>query len=217
MTKPAPRRRFPVVPMAVAGFVVLAAAIAIGVSVATSGKEASVDEPISAQQREVTVEGTPLVQRPAESGVADPALGVKAPLLLGTSFDGTVVEVAPAAGQRRLLVFLAHWCPHCRREVPRLVEWNESGAKPANLTVTGVSTGVDRSLPNYPPSAWLERERWPFPVLVDDAANSAAVSYGVSGFPFLVLVDANGDVVARASGEKSLEELTAFVTIGAPR
>ena len=32
------------------------------------------------------------------------------------SFDGTPVEIAPD-GKAKLVVFLAHWCPHCRAEV----------------------------------------------------------------------------------------------------
>lgn len=206
-----PARKLPVIPLAVGAFLVLAVAIAVIVT-ATSGGGGGGD-PEVAQVREVRVSGTALPALPAPGNV-DPALGQAAPVLRGTNFDGSIVETAPAPGQRRLLVFLAHWCPHCRAEVPRIVEWNASGVKPADLAVTAVSTGVDRKLPNWPPSSWLEREKWPFAVLVDDAKNSAASQFGLSGYPFLVLLDADGKVVARASGEKSVEELQAFATIG---
>ena len=32
----------------------------------------------------------------------------------------------------------------------------------------------------------------------------------VTGFPFLVLLDGRGDVIARADGERSIEEVAAF-------
>jgi hypothetical protein len=85
--------------------------------------------------------------------------------------------------------------------MPRIVTLAEQGALPDDGTVVGVSTGVDATAPNYPPSTWLEEEGWPFPVLADDEAGSAASAYGLNGFPFLVLIDADGRVSARYSGE----------------
>ncbi|NCZ56650.1 MAG: hypothetical protein EBY86_08450 [Acidimicrobiia bacterium] len=60
-------------------------------------------------------------------------------------------------GTPMLLVFLAHWCPHCQAEVPVLVKWNQSMLVPDNLDVIAVATGTDETAPNYPPSvcqAW---------------------------------------------------------------
>lgn len=97
--------------------------------------------------------------------------------------------------------FVAHWCSHCRAEVPRIVGLAEQGELPTGVAISAVSTAVDAGAPNYPPSAWLKDERWPFPVLADDAAGAAAAAYGVEGFPFLVLLDADGNVAGRISGE----------------
>jgi hypothetical protein len=61
---------------------------------------------------------------------------------------------------------------------------------------------VDGSfLPNYPPSAWLEREGWTSPVVVDDRASTVGATFGVTGYPYFVFVDGNGRVAHRASGE----------------
>ena len=44
----------------------------------------------------------------------DPAIGEIAPDVTGTSFDGSPVTIT-ADGTPRAIMFVAHWCPHCRR------------------------------------------------------------------------------------------------------
>lgn len=138
----------------------------------------------------------------------DPALGRPAPVLEGFGFLGNEVTTTP--GNPMLLVFLAHWCPFCQKEVPVLVRWNQSGLVPSDLDVIAVTTGTDPTQPNYPPSAWLANERWPelWPVLVDNQDQTAANSFGLSGYPFMVLIDGDGNVRWRNSGEIAAEALT---------
>ncbi len=104
-----------------------------------------------------------------------------------------------------MVVFLAHWCPHCNREVPLLVDWERSGDVPEGLNVVGVSTGVRSDAPNYPPDQWLRDEAWPWPVLADDENSDALAAYGGTSFPTLVFVDGDGTVVRRISGEYPIE------------
>jgi thiol-disulfide isomerase/thioredoxin len=110
-----------------------------------------------------------------------------------------------------MVVFLAHWCPHCNREVPRLIEWQASGAIPADLQIIGVSTAVASDRPNYPPSQWVVDKAWPWPVIADSEAMDAADAYGVSGFPFFTLVGADGKVKVRGSGELEIDQLNQIV------
>lgn len=177
-----------------AGAVLLVAVIAVLAS--SLGGNESVETGVT-QSRSVVANGDAL---PTLEGEADPAIGMAAPSLTGQSFDGSPVSISPGDGPTAIW-FLAHWCPHCQAEVPRIVTLAEQGALPDDVTVVGVSTGVDATAPNYPPSTWLEEEGWPFPVLADDEAGSAASAYGLNGFPFLVLIDADGRVSARYSGE----------------
>ena len=48
-------------------------------------------------------------------------------------------------------------------------------------------------------------------MIADDEAYSAALAYGLSGFPFMVLVDSDGNVVARVDGEQQPEQLAELV------
>jgi cytochrome c biogenesis protein CcmG/thiol:disulfide interchange protein DsbE len=109
-----------------------------------------------------------------------------------------------------VVMFVAHWCPHCQKEVP-LITAHLGGKLPGDVDLFAVSTGVDQTAPNYPPGAWLRKENWPVPTLVDDAQGSAAKAYGLSGFPYFVVVDASGKVVDRASGEIPVEQFDALI------
>lgn len=139
----------------------------------------------------------------------DPARGKLAPVVNGFGFDGVPLTIAPT-GKPMLVVFLAHWCPHCNAEIPRLIEWKDSGAMPGDLEVIGVSTGARDDAPNWPPSQWVVDKAWPWPVMADSEDQGAALAYGVSGYPGLILLNGDGKVLARRSGEASIEDLKAW-------
>ena len=77
----------------------------------------------------------------------------------GKDYDGNPVTITPGEDGPLMLVFLAHWCPHCNAEIPVLQEWEASGAIPEDLSIVGVSTAVVRDRPNYPPGRVADR-RW---------------------------------------------------------
>ena len=178
-----------------------------GSSTSTAG--GSVDPGASGENQPVVVDGQILDPLP-ESG-ADLSIGADAPGLSGSAFDGSPVSVTPGDGKEYMVVFLAHWCPHCNREVPRLIEWKASGAIPEGLTIVGVSTAVASDRPNYPPSQWVVDKGWPWPVMADSENMEAAEAYGVSGFPFFTIVGGDGKVKLRASGEVEVADLTRMV------
>jgi len=196
---------------AVIAVVVVVGIVAV-ILVATGGGNAKKASGVGAKATtevaaEVTVTGTKLPAYAA--GKADPAIGLAAPKLGSVDFQGTNVEAGGVTGKPYAMVFLAHWCPHCQAEVPRLVSLAKAG-KIAGVDVTGVATGTSKDYPNYPPSAWLDREGWPFGVMVDDARSTAADAYGLAGYPYMVFVDAQGKVVGRTSGEVAPADVTAI-------
>jgi len=191
----------------VAVVVVIAAVVAIVATGDDTPKTAAGIE----QTRPVTVSGTPLPT--FESTTNDPAVGTTVPTLTGSSFDGTPITVQP--GKPTMVVFLAHWCPHCQREVPVLTQWAADGGVPKGMDVIGVATSTSPDAPNYPPSDWLEREKFPFPVMADSSEYDAANAYGLSAFPYFVVFDSSGKVVSRATGEidpASLDTMLKSVT-----
>ena len=79
------------------------------------------------QIRPVTVEGSalPALDDPSD----DAAVGLTAPVLTGENFDGAAVTTASDGGPV-MVIFLAHWCPHCNAEIPRLLDLEAAGASP---------------------------------------------------------------------------------------
>jgi hypothetical protein len=50
--------------------------------------------------------------------------------------------------------------------------------------------------------------------MADSTTFDAATAYGLPGYPYLVMLDGNGNVTARTSGELPIEQLQAFVQTG---
>jgi thiol-disulfide isomerase/thioredoxin len=136
----------------------------------------------------------------------DPMRGERAPELRGIDLEGRSLVIAP--GRRPMaVIFLAHWCPHCQREVEAITEWLQDNEFPEGVDVFAVSTLVDRTRGNYPPKEWLDGEGWPVRTLVDDEESPAAVAYGLQSTPFWVFLDEDGKVVERTSGEMDPADL----------
>ena len=195
-----PRSRVPVFAIAI-GVIVVLAVVAI---IASRGSTEKAGETAGLEQtRPVTVSGTPL---PSLVGDADPAVGRQMPEVRGSTFAGRPVAIVDD-GRPKLVLFVAHWCPHCQREVPVLADWLRSNGKPPGVDLYTVATGTTPDRPNYPPSAWLQREGWTVTTLTDDDGGRAAEAFGLSSYPFFVAVDGSGKVVARASGELSVSSV----------
>jgi thiol-disulfide isomerase/thioredoxin len=161
------------------------------------------------------ITGQPLTQAQsgADPAAQDPAVGQAAPKVAGRDFTGAPLDLI-VAGKPNLIVFGAHWCPHCRREIPVIVRLAQSG-KLDGLELTLVATGSNPDRPNFPPSKWLADEKWPARIMADDQSGSIFDAFGGGGYPTLVFVGRDGNVVGRFSGEASestIEELARRTT-----
>jgi thiol-disulfide isomerase/thioredoxin len=117
------------------------------------------------------------------------------------------VTITPGKDGPLMIVVMAHWCPHCNREIPLLLDWKKSGKVPAGLRVVGISTAARSGAPNYPPGQWLDDLGWDWPVIADDADQTAATAVGTTGYPFIMVVDATGKLIFRTSGELPIEDV----------
>ena len=164
--------------------------------------------------QDVVVTGDALDPLPesARTPADDPEVGAKAPALEGKDFAGKAVSIKPGDGTVHVLVFAAHWCPHCNNEMPILKDWVASADFPKGAVVTIVSTGVRPGEAHFPPGSWLLHEvGWTGQILVDNADNAAGQAYGLRSFPYTVIIGGDGTVKARVAGEVSAEKLTALV------
>lgn len=157
----------------------------------------------------IDVQGAPLATYgdPADADV----VGTASPVVTGQSFDGTEIVLGAPTDNPTLVVFLAHWCPHCNDEVPELIALEEEGRIPDGLDVVGVSTAVASDRDNYPPSEWIDEKGWPWPTMADDEIQTAIAAFGGSAFPFAVVLDTDGTVLARRAGQATGDETVAFL------
>ena len=222
MTRPSPpatRRRAakPIrTPVFIVGAVVAAVLVALLVALAVGGNDddtaTNTGNGDAATTGTVTVSGDALPQ--LGDAANDPAVGTVLPTLDGHDQTGAPMTIS-GDGRPTMIMFVAHWCPHCQREVPVVQQWVDDGGLPDGVDLVSVSTAIDPSRPNYPPDAWLADEGWTAPVLVD-ADDSAAQAVGLSAYPFFVAVDGDGRVVFRTSGELTADQLDAIASALAP-
>ena len=218
-TSPEPDRRPQVLLAAVGALVVI---VVIGLVVALMGGDdgdeggadddpAATIDPDEADFGPVDVAGDPLPGFDVQA-VTDAAIGLGSPVLTATTPSGSEIVVG-AGGEPTLVVFLAHWCPHCQAELPVLVDMAGDGAFDGIRTVA-VLTGTNPDAPNYPPVLWLEREGWTGEVALDDENATAGAAYGLTSYPYLVMLDEDGRVTGRLAGEQPVEAVLALVESG---
>lgn len=202
----------------IGGVVVLLVVVLAGVAIFVTGGDDDGGEPIDAVQEVAAVEseGQPLPPFPQVAGFVapvdeDPAVGMTPPTLTGQDFGGDPVSIDPGDGRAKVVAFVAHWCPHCQAEVPLIQQWVDDGNLPDDVDLYAVSTDVRSDQNNYPPSEWLDREGWSEGILLDHADGTAANTWGRTGYPYLVFVDADGKVSRRASGEVPIADFEGLV------
>lgn len=180
----------------------------IGVALVAAVAFSSNSEPDEYGTVEIAGDALPLV---VDTPVDNAATGMMAPEIAGADYSGDATAIQHD-GTPKAVVFLAHWCPHCQAEVPKIQSWIDETGGVAGVELVSVSTFVDPVRDNHPPSSWLEGEGWTTPVIADDEDSSAMLSYGGSSVPFWVFLDANGAVVARVSGSVEIDMLEGFLT-----
>ncbi len=126
--------------------------IAVVIAVFASGGDDQGAKATNHETGAVTVEGDPLPQY--SGGSVDTAIGDPIPTLSGVTFDGSSVTIVPT-GKPLAVMFVAHWCPHCQAEVPRVVELAKTGAF-KGIDVATVATGTNAEVPELSPVRLVE-------------------------------------------------------------
>ena len=106
---------------------------------------------------------------------------------------GKTVSGETLSGKYVGLYFSASWCPPCRTFTPKLVEFHN--ANKAKFEVLLVSAdNSEKAQANY-----MKKYMMPWLAVKHQsiAANSLVKKMGVSGIPFLVILDPDGSVVTK--------------------
>lgn len=169
-----PRRRNPLIPIAIGVAVLAVVVLAVVMTPAKQGSPGdNRDGP------------------PPDPGVAQ--IGSMAPNFKLKTIDGSVFDMAAHKGKVVLINFWGTWCPPCEKEMPHLVDVYhryDNSAVFVAIAVNDVPDAVKK---------FVAEKRMEFPVGLDEG--QIAGRYLVSGFPTTVIVGADGIVkekVARA-------------------
>ena len=166
--------------------------------------------------------------RTAAATASAPAAGNVVAMIKGdlvTSRNGILQTFNDQVLERKKLIglyFSARWCPTCRKFTPTLVEfYNRIAAAHPEFEIIFISN--DRSAPAM--EAYMRDMQMPWPAIKFDkiAEKETLNKYAGSGIPCLVVIDAQGRVLADTydgktyrGPEKVVAELDQFFASGKP-
>lgn len=188
---------------------VLGLGLIIWLAFAIAGEEAT-DESIAFG--EVTVEGEDLPF--FDSAAADPAVGQVAPTVTGNDWNDNQYTIGPS-DNAKIVVMLAHWCPHCQAEIPVINQWVADGGLPEGVELYGVTvlTNRLRDGSTWPPGEWLDDSGWTTPTIMDDEGGSVVQAYGLTSTPTYVVLGPDNENLGRLAGQIGTSGLDALAAI----
>lgn len=129
-------------------------------------------------------------------------IGSEAPDFTQLDVEGNEVKLSDLRGKVVLIDFWASWCGPCRRENPNVVRlYNEY--KDQGFEILGVS--LDRKKDRWLQAIEKDGLTWPQVSDLKGWQNEAAKMYQVSSIPHTVLLDAEGNILARGLRGAALE------------
>ena len=117
--------------------------------------------------------------------------------------DGTEMSISDYAGQGKyvLLDFWASWCGPCRRENPNVVA-EYAKYKDKGFEIIGIS--LDENKDKWIQGIKDDKITWPQMSDLKGWESEAVSTYGIKGIPFTVLLDKEGNVIAKNLRGRSL-------------
>ena len=139
------------------------------------------------------------------------AANIIIPDIEGISISGEPFKIQND-GRKKIILFLAHWCPHCQVEVGVFESWIKTRGVPNDFDIYGIATANNPSQENYPPETWLKEGNWEFPTIIDTDSDNIAKIFGVTSFPYWILVDSDNKILTRLTGTFKEEEIDVIVS-----
>ena len=123
-----------------------------------------------------------------------------------TVYDGTGTEgrLSDYVGKPIVLNFWASWCGPCQSEMPEFDAAYEELGEDIHFLMVNMTDGSRETVETA--TAFIEEAGYSFPVLYDTESD-AAISYQAYSLPTTYFIDAEGYMIARATGALDADTL----------
>ena len=139
--------------------------------------------------------------------VDSPLIGTHAPKVVGTTLDGTKVDLSSLRGRPVVLNFVASWCGPCRTEAPHLEAFAVDQSKVTNGAVV---VGVTFNDATSAMRSYAAAQGVTYPILTDPQGGIAS-AWGVASPPTTFVISPTGKVAAELVGAVSVQDLAKAV------
>lgn len=125
--------------------------------------------------------------------------------------DGEEVALSDYFGKPIVLNFWASWCSSCGAMLPNFEEQYEKYGDQVEFLMVNVTDGSRETVESA--TAYIEEKGYTFPVYFDTKLE-ASLAYNATSIPATFFINANGNLMARATGQLNEEKFqNAFATI----
>lgn len=111
--------------------------------------------------------------------------------------EGNAYKLSEFKGRPTVVNFWASWCGPCKSEMPDFNEAYLEQGEEIHFLIINMTDGSRETLETA--SAYIEEQKYQFPVYYD-TEYSASMTYGVTSLPTTYFIDAEGYIVAYATG-----------------
>ncbi len=141
---------------------------------------------------------------PSGSGTTSTESKTWAPDFTVYDADGKAHKLSDFRGKPVVLNFWASWCPPCKAEMPDFQKEFEAQGENVQFLMVNLTDGQQETISTA--MAHITKEGYTFPVYFD-TAYSAVIAYGIRSIPATYFIDAQGYLVAQATGAIDRETL----------
>ncbi len=124
--------------------------------------------------------------------------------------EGNEVKLSDFIGKPIVLNFFASWCGPCKSEMPDFEAAYKEHGDGVQFLMINLTDGYYETVESA--SAFIKQSGYTFPVYYD-TSSSAAIAYSVVSIPTTYFIDAEGNIVAKATGALSAKSLAEGIAL----